>query len=441
MVLVATYGVDVPYWDTWDWLDRHYPATDATSASPLAGTLARYWAVFNDHRVFVPLLIDRTLLWATGGDMLLRAWLKVPFSLAALWLTLRLAQRTFTREHVMPGWLPPALACLAFPLTYWPMWMDPRQFSVHVVLLATLGALAAASAAWPPARRLAVSGLCCVVASLSYAHGLLTWPAVGVVLLVSRPRPRRAALLAWAACGVLVVALHVVGMQRGQAHVPGAAATDATSMTLAALAVIGMPVAPSLRALGYVPTMTAGLCAVLALAWLAARVWRSDDDARQQALPWLMLAFWGVLTAIVIGRSRGGLPLGALHDPRFAVTTASVWMAGLVLLARVGARRRRRLLVPVLVGLLGVCYAGASLRPLFADGGLGGFPATLASGRACLQSLPTASDACLAQLYPSAARLREIAARLGPDRLRVLREAPPQAGNTEPEKRKAMQQR
>lgn len=461
MALVAVWGVDVPYWDTWDWLDRHYLVpTNPYEAPSATAMLPRYWALFNDHRVFVPLLVDRAVLSATGGDMLLRAWLKVPLSLGVLWLALRLARRAFA--HGMPAWLGPALACLAFPLTYWPMWMDPRQFSVHIVLLATLGALAAASAPWRPARRLAVTAACCVVASLSYTHGLFAWPAVAVVLLVSRPRPPVAGLLVWGACGLLLGALHVADMRATPTHVAETAAPDAVGMAVAMLAVIGVPVAPSLSVVAYVPTIAAGAGAVFGLVWLAFLVMRSHDVVRHQAVPWLMLAAWGLVTAAAIGWSRGGLPLGALHDPRFAVTSAVVWMAGLVVLARVtqgvpdsptppsssrDALPRRApdashgRLVLTLVAVLAITYTGASLRPLFAAGGLGGFPSRLASGRACLQALEDASDACLAQLYPSPARVRELAARLGPERLRVLREAPSKTDGAESDEGDAVQQR
>lgn len=425
VLLVAIYGVDVPYWDTWDWLDRHYPAAPVTS-----GALARYWELFNDHRMFVPLVIDRVVLAISGGNLLARTWLKIPLSIATLWVTLRLARRTLPDGQ--PAWLAPALACLAFPLTYWPMWIDPRQFSVHVVALTMLAALGAAIAPWSAWRRVLVSGICCVIASLSHAHGLITWPFVGVLLLVHRPRPHVVSLLTWGICGLLLAASRAMDTLTGASQTHDAMASDAWSLAAATFAMIGLPVAPALRALAYVPTMAAGLCGVLAIAWLGSRAWRGDADTWRRAFPWLLLGGWGVATAAITGWARGGLSPGALNDPRFAIGASSIWTAGVVLLAMEQAGRdtrtsRKRLpswMVPTLVCVLALSYAGASLRPFFAAGGLGGLSATLASGRACLQSLPTADDACLAQLHPSPARVREITTRLGPERLRLLREAP-----------------
>ena len=56
-LLVFGLGVDVPYWDTWDWLDRHYPA-DQNAVS----MLRRYWYPFNGHRVFLPLLDRKSVV-------------------------------------------------------------------------------------------------------------------------------------------------------------------------------------------------------------------------------------------------------------------------------------------------------------------------------------------------------------------------------------------
>ena len=78
-LLVFGLGVDVPYWDTWDWLDRHYPADQGA-----VSMLRRYWTPFNGHRVFLPLLLDRALLELSTIDMWPRICAKLLLSLATL---------------------------------------------------------------------------------------------------------------------------------------------------------------------------------------------------------------------------------------------------------------------------------------------------------------------------------------------------------------------
>ena len=411
-LLVARYAVDVPFWDTWDWLDRHYPAEPASSDA----TMRRYWALFNDHRVFIPLLVDRLCLWASGIDILPRIWLKLPLSIASFWLTLRLARQT-APGAALP-WLGLALSCLAFPLTYWPLWVDPRQFSVHIVVLALMSALVAATSRRSPGTRAVLAAAACLVASLSYTPGLFTWPFVGLVLWGQPSRPSAPAMAVWAAGAMLLIGLHGVDLMNGATQAASAAPHPLAAAN-AALAIAGLPVAPALLPLAYLPTRLVGLCGVGALAWLALAAWKRDGTARLHALPWIALGGWGAAYALASGWARGGLPLGALHDPRFAYLAAQIWLAVAVLLAQYTAlpplgsgRPRRARLAVVASVVLAFSYGVASLRPFLAPGGIGRFTATLEAGRECLLRFRTADSDCLALLYPEPSRLREIAARL-----------------------------
>lgn len=429
VVLVALYAVDVPYWDTWDWLDRHYPADPAASGS----VPRRYWPLFNDHRVFVPLMVDRLLLLASGIDILPRIWLKLPLSMGTLWLTLRLARQT-TPASSLP-WVAGGLACLAFPLTYWPMWIDPRQFSIHIVVLAMMAGLVAATSRRRPVTRALLSGVACGVASLSYAPGLLTWPFLGLVLWCHPPRPSAPVLAVWLACATVAGGLQAFDLRDGSTQA-AAAAPDVLTAASAAFSIAGLPVAPALSRLAYLPTRLVGLCGLAALPCLALLAWRLDADSRRRALPWIALGGWGASYAVATGWARGGLPLGALHDPRFAYVAAQIWVALVVLLVQnagqaqpVSGRPHLRRRLAALVGIaLAMSYGVASLRPFLGTGGVGRLSATLETGRLCLQAFRTADDTCLALLYPEPSRLREIAARLQAHGAAFLPPAPPQPG-------------
>jgi hypothetical protein len=411
-LLVAVFAVDVPYWDTWDWLDRHYGADDSSPAA----LARRYWPLFNDHRVFVPLLVDRMLFAASSIDILPRIYAKLPLSMGTLVLTLALAWRTAPRAPRVP--LTAALAALAFPLTYWPMWMDPRQFSLHIVVLAMIGALYVASGPWSDSRRVVTCGLLCTLASLSYAPGTLTWPFVGV-LLWWRAGDRRRLAITWAIAALVVVLPHVLDL-RGATHASDGVAPHALAALDAATAVAGLPVAPALRTWWYVPTRAMGLAGIVTLVAVGVGMVRRPADVQARALPWLALGGWSATYALVTGWTRGGLPVGALHDPRFAYLAVQLWVAlvGLAAVLQSDGRdtapqavpSQRMLRAAVVVVLLGC--AAASLRPFVAPGGVGRLSTTLATGRACLLHYATADDACLALLYPSAARVRELTGRL-----------------------------
>lgn len=452
-LLVALYAVDVPYWDTWEWLDRHYPP----EASPVPA-LVRYWEPFNGHRVFVSLLLDRALFWMSGIDVLPRIALKLPLSLLTLSLILRLARATLPRE---PSVLTTgAIAALAFPLTYWPMWMDARQFSIHLVVLAFTAACVVAVGRGSPVTRSAVTGVLCLLASLSYGPGVLTWPFVFVLLLLQPSRPSRAVLIAWTAVGAVATTLQLVAAGGGTAFEPTAPA-GWWATTHATAAIAGLPVAPTVVALGYRPTRVVGVLGVVLLLFLGARAWRLDRSARLMALPWLAIGGWGLSYAFAAALARGGLALASLHDPRFAYGSGVLWI-GIVALLRLEsqvptsagrdaatwrapasatseiAARPPRSCLPMRLSLVATCAIGlgplvAGAWPFLSPGGISRFHDQLALGQACLSAARRSDDACLERLHPLPAHVRAIIVRLEKRGAAFLR--PPQAGDPEADER------
>lgn len=408
LLLVAIYAVDVPYWDTWDWLARHYPEQGEAGAWAM---LQRYWAPFNDHRVFVPLLLDRALLSLSSIDILPRIYVKLPLSAAALLVTLHLVRRTVTgRNRAIAGVM---VAALAFPLTYWPMWIDPRQFSIHIVVLAVVSAVAIATSRYSAGVRIIGAGALCTVASLSYAPGMFAWPFVGALLWRgSLARGRAALAVTWLALALVTVAPFVLDLQAG-GHRADAVSPGVVSALDGAAAVAGLPVAPALAVAGYLPTRLIGAIGLLALVALAVASLRGTREQRDLAAPWLAIGAWAATYALAVGWTRAGEGLGALHDPRFAYLAMQLWIAlvGLVAIVRPPVRWWSST-VPVMLVLLICLYGVASLRPFLAPGGIGRLSRQLTEGRACLLRYATADDRCLALLHPSAAHVRALAARL-----------------------------
>lgn len=416
ILLTIRYAVDVPYWDTWDWLDRHYP-----TAQPAAPWLQRYWQPFNGHRVFVSLVVDRALFWASGIDVWPRIALKLALSLLTLLLILRLARATV--RHVPSTLSTGILAALAFPLAYWPMWMDPRQFSLHLVVVALVTACSVAVGASTPRFRITVTALSCAVASLSYGPGMLTWPIVFALLMLVRPRPSGRLLFAWSIVGLVFIGQQLAASTSGTTALASTAPATWWATVHAAAAVAGLPVAPALEWLGYRPTRVMGGLGVMLFLVSSGVAWRSGRDLRRRALPWLALGTWGLAYAFTAALTRGGLPLASLHDPRFAYGSALLWIAIVVLIqvTYVGrdasepqsahspwpSRLGRVSTWAICAGL-----AATSVWPFVAPGGIARLHDQLVRGRTCLVNDCLADDACLERLHPSAARVRAITIHL-----------------------------
>ncbi len=428
-LLVVLYAVDVPYWDTWDWLDRIHPDPSIAQGPAGAYGLGRYWPLFNGHRVFIPLLVDEALFSLSSIHVLPRVYLKLPLSLATLWLLLGLLRRSSMRPAGGPHILTAlAVACLAFPLAYWPMWMDPRQFSMHVVVLAFVGSVAVATSSWRAGARVATTAALCLAASLSYGPGVFTWPFVFALLVLHTPRPPTAALAMWAGAACIVVGLH--GMElRAAGPYQATAPAGIAAVVHATAAVAGLPVTPATAELAYTPTRVMGAAGLALFVVLAVSCRRADE--RRRALPWIAIGAWAVAYVLGVGLARGGLALSSIHEPRFAYGSALLWIAIAALLhISIAGRdhsapvtRRRGVLVTAAACVVGAGLVSASAWPFLAPGGIAALHTQLATGRRCLAAYRTAPDTCLELLYPTADGLRVLVSRLERKRAAFLPES------------------
>ncbi len=435
-LLVALYAVDVPYWDTWDWLDRLYPDV---AQGPATSDLA----LFNGHRVTIPLAIDRALFAASSIDVLPRIWLKIPLSLATLWLLVRLLRRT---APAPPGTLVQSgIAAFVFTLAYWPMWMDPRQYSIHIVVLALVAAVDIVTGRGTGTARAAAAAGLCLVASLSYGPGLFTWPFVLVLLWVRVPRPPPTVLALLLAVAMTTIGLHLADAS-GAAPFAPTAPPSVEAVVHGIAAVAGLPAALASPSLGYRATRVMGVVGLALFAALTAFALRRPWRAR--ALPWIAIGGWAATYAVAVGLARGGLALPSMHEPRFAYGGAFLWVAITALLhvtATADAAngqpvsRRRAGAMQAAACLLAAGCLMASVSPFTASGGIGALHAQLVAGRACLMHIDTAEDSCLERLYPSAVRLRAIALRMERRGAAFLPSPSSESGNTKPDERAPVQ--
>ncbi len=408
-LLVALYAVDVPYWDTWDWLDRLYPDVEQ-------GQAISDLALFNGHRVTIPLAIDRALFALSSIDVLPRIWLKVPLSLVTAWLLFRLLRRT---APAPPGPLVQlAIAAFVFTLAYWPMWMDPRQYSIHIVVLALVATVDIVTGRGTATARAAAAAGLCIVASLSYGPGLFTWPFALALLWTHVSRPSPTVLALWLAVAMTTIGLHVADVRSAAPFAP-TAPPSVEAVVHAIAAVAGLPAALAAPSLGYRATRVMGVVGLTLFAVLTAFALRRPWRAR--ALPWIAIGGWATTYVVAVGLARGGLALPSMHEPRFAYGSAFLWVAIAALLHvaatadaadgqpvsrwRAGATRATS-------GLVAAGCLMATVSPFMAPGGIGTLHAQLAEGRACLMHIDTAEDGCFERLYPSAVRLRAIARRM-----------------------------
>ncbi|MFN4241693.1 MAG: hypothetical protein ACK4PI_00495 [Tepidisphaerales bacterium] len=422
LLWILTRGVMVPYWDQFDIgrflasaFERGYPSW------------SELFAQHNESRKFFPRLIFWLL--AVPGHWDVRR------EMVAQWVVLLVAAALLTslaRRTMPPG--PAAVVAavggtLLFSLSQWQNLLWGIQLVTVVptcMLLVGIWALTAPGPAVSATRfglRLGVAVAAAAVATFSYANGMALWVLLVPAVLLARAPSWR---WRWGGLGVLLLAataallLYFTGYQRPAHHpAPDVALTSPRAAADFFLAFLGNALrvaadAELARTLGAV-LLAAALLSALALSGSAVRG-RTLQPLRD-ALPWLSLIAYAVLSAAATTAGRLGFGLQAAIAERyvtFALPLAIGVLPALYLAAKAACPRSPCLPVNVLTAatsavltlhLLATAYALRESRSFITDREQG---LTVAIW---LDAVPNGPEAEVL-LYPVPNQAREILQRL-----------------------------
>lgn len=314
--LIRRDGVDVPYWDQWDFVSVFEKLHRGTLT---AGDL---FAQQNEYRQFFPNLVFVALGRATRWDVRWEMWASfVAACLVALCIH-RLGART-VRDPARRGVLFLAAGLLVFSPVQNENWLFGIQLVYFVPVLCAAAGLAAAGSGARFAVRFAACLALAAVATFSSANGAVCWAVLAAALAAGAdPHARRWPwLAAWCAAAAGCAALYLHGYQPPRINA-GAAAAEAAPLQTAAyfLAFTGRPfVAGPGRhmlplALVAGAALTASYLLACALAWRA----RARPGAARASAPWLALGAYSLLTAVLVTAGRAGFGAQQALSPRYA---------------------------------------------------------------------------------------------------------------------------
>lgn len=397
MNFVARFGVDVPYWDQWDFIPLlEHAARGDLRFSELAGQ-------HNEHRILFPRLIMLGLARLTRWDVRAEMWAGWSMLvLTALVLHLELRQRG--RPPSLTAWGTVPAAWLLLSLRQWENLLWGWQFQI------VLAGLAAVVALWalltPSPLRVGAGMGAGVVSSFSFASGLAVWPAGAVILLLAPMKARRRLVLlgAWAAAASLTLATYLHDFVR-PAHHPSP--RGALEHPLDALGFFGTTLGASLIGSPPLLALIVGWTLILALGllvvWLAA-----EPDGLARARFGLGLVAFAVLVGALI--TVGRLGLDPLHwlGPAASSRYATLMVLGVYGLYRASLEVDPTLRRRVLCGALILAIAVSSAMELGAEFSTGAREARRRRDlRAAVLALPNVSDSQLQGLYPQTNVVRE----------------------------------
>jgi hypothetical protein len=338
------FAVDVPLFDQWEWplfLDKWHSGTLAP---------ADFWAQHNEHRPLFPRLLLLALAAPSGWDIRLELALNFLLGIGIFGAALAaaaLAARADARP--LRPWWPAVAGVLLCSLVQWQNWFLGWQSQLLLAALAMhLGFLALQV----PRARGTLPGVIAagVLASFSFASGLLWWP-LALLGIFAQPATgtRNRAAAAVALTAVLVGGIYFTGYTSPPHH-PGlfSGLAHPVAAGMHALAGLGQPVAGwSLAA-----SILAGALGGAAWIGIAAAALR-PGAARTLRLAALWGA-WSVLAAGLTALPRAAFGVEQALSSRYATFAVPLWL-GLALALAATSRKGH---APVVAALaLALCAA------------------------------------------------------------------------------------
>ena len=337
VILVFRYAVAVPVLDQWALVSL----LDKWHGHNL--TFADFWAQHNEHRLVFPRLIMLACAVLSGWD--LRWELAVNLLLgvgiyAALTTQIRqTAQRTGILAF---RWLAPVFALAIFSFRQHENWEWGWQLQIFLNVLAVIVGIVAL-AKWPLSwLRLGVGMACGIVATYSFANGMLFWLVGGCLVLCLPRSPRKwPYLILWVLVGSAVIASYRYQFADNPIMRESLAYGLRHPVTFLLYAVtyvgslfsIGNLEAHPYWSMAFAAT-PAGLFGLAAL-WRVARNCRLQGVSRDLWLPYGAMVFYASLSALV--SASGRVSMGVVQSTASRYTTISqlfwVGLVGLALLA------------------------------------------------------------------------------------------------------------
>lgn len=319
--MIARFGVNVPVEDQIDigaFLVRNHQR--------LIPSLADLFAQHNESRKIVPRLILFYLARLTGWNVKYEMAMQVVIAFGTV-VAIGFIARRRLGERALPAvalcaWL------LLSPVQWW-NWLFGIQIVVFIPMLMLAIALAVTGSGQLLTARTILGGLCCLIATYSYANGMLLWLLVAIALFARREDRTPSMIALWAAGTVASTGAYFIGYHHPDISPPMISPIAHPLQTAAfVLAFLGHSLAWNDTLA--VSVIIGGIGAAL-FAWLAVRGLRSG-------LPWILIGSYALIAAAAAAMGRLGFGMGAAIEPRYTTFAAGFWVA-LVMLSSMEKRR------------------------------------------------------------------------------------------------------
>ena len=325
ILLVRRCVVDVPFWDEWEMVPRIQRLHDGTF------TYLDLWAQHNEHRplfgIAAMLLLVQLTSWNVAAEVAANVLIGVMiFGIFAV----RVSAHWPVRGGA-PLWLLPVLSLLAFSPNQWENWLWGWQVTLFINGLSVCAGLALLSRLEGRWLRLAGASICGIVATYSFAAGLVFWFSGTLSWWLNKEQRNRAQMLVWAVVAAVTIASYFYDYHFNPAH-PSMRANFASVEAFALYLVYvakyaGAGVAPFNPLLAAI----AGGAGVVLFAWLALS---SHRQAGHPVVGFaILVGFHCVAVGLMTGLGRAGFGTDQGLASRYVTISTPLWLAVSVLAA------------------------------------------------------------------------------------------------------------
>jgi hypothetical protein len=335
---VAKYHVDVPFWDQWNFV----PLLGQSYEGGIA--FRDLWAQHNEHRLLFPRLIMLGLARASRYNVV---WELVVILLLAA-TTFFLLCRQFIKAAGASGfsglpWALPVFSLLVFTLGQAENWLWGWQIQIFLNVLAAVAGLSLLGRRefrwvqfWPAA------GLG-VLATYSFANGLVFWPLGFLALLLAPPTNKKHKAWALAAWTAVTAAVAVSYFYRFRYQSPSGRPwsyflSRPGEYILYLLKFLGRPVInyeAYALAIGLI-----GLLLFGAFSFLSLRDRRAEAPA---FLPFILFGLYSIGCGLFTGVGRVGFGSAQAMSGRYVPFSALLWVSNFAFLYALARQVRDRM--------------------------------------------------------------------------------------------------
>ncbi len=404
LLIINRYAYNMPYYDEWLTLVYffNHPGTP----------IGQFWALYNEHRAFIPKVAQVILAQITNMNMIVQMIVDVGLVVAALGLLYLIYRKAATASVRYLILLP--FSILLFSLIQYPMWVISVAFPTYIVECAFLASLATIVCIRPGWVALFVSAFFAYIGAMSLFPGNLIWLVIFAAMIGLGYRKKRF-YIAWIIMAASILIPYAVDYL-ATLHDP--IALNLADFVHFILAMIGSPVSfGETSAAGISVAVPMGIVGVLSVLALGIGISLFVENGLKKVTPWLAISAW-VIGIAVFGALGRVVRFGALSGRQYRFMPYGVlfWVSvvALIAIALTEPRRTDRRIapqfvvlraVPVVIGILiGIGYLNGTLN---ATESFDFYNNTFGKGHDCLLTYETASDECLSSINPVPAIIRQ----------------------------------